>query len=84
MQNNFYRQNMELKQMSVANYVAYRKKKGNIISRVAVCKAIRLGHRTPGIKSFTKYGGTYILNVHIEELDSFLVFIKKPVKLQQK
>jgi hypothetical protein len=71
-----------LKQMSIKEYVAYRKAAGNIITTIAVAKAIRMGHRTPGIMSYDKYGGTYLLYVSLQELDSFLVLIKKPTKLR--
>lgn len=70
--------------MSVAEYVAYRKKKHNSITPQAVAKAIRLKHRTPGIVKVEMYGGTYVLHVDLEELDGYLVCIKKPVKLQTK
>lgn len=70
--------------MSVADYVAYRKTKGNNITCQAVTKAIREKHRTPGIKRTEKYGGTYILHVDLLELDNYLVVIKKPIKLQAK
>jgi len=67
--------------MSVKEYVEHRNLKGNKISAQAVTKAIRKGHRTPGITNYDMYGGTYILHVDIKELDSFLVAIKKPTKL---
>ena len=70
--------------MSVADYVAYRKKKNNVISKQAVTKAIRDNYRKPGIKKIEMYGGTYILYVDTEELDNYLVALKKPFKLQTK
>jgi len=73
---------MAVEMMSVKEYVNYRKAQGNIISTVAVAKAIRLNHRTPGIKCYDMLGGSYILYVDLAELDEFLVTIKKPVNLR--
>lgn len=75
---------MATNKMSVADYVAYRKKQKNNITCQAVTKAIRMRHRTPGITKVEMYGGTYILHVNILELDNYLVAIKKPCKLQTK
>lgn len=72
---------MELKRMTIKDYVEYRKMKKNTISRIAVAKAIRMNHRTPGIISHERIGKTYLLQVNLKELDSFLVSIKKPAKL---
>lgn len=72
---------MATQRMTVKDYVEYRKTKGNQITRIAVAKAIRMEHRTPGVKSFEKIGRTYLLYVNLQELDVFLVSIKKPVKL---
>jgi hypothetical protein len=68
--------------MTILDYVEYRKKKGNVISNIAVAKAIRMKHRTPGIKSFEFIGRTYLLYVDLTELDNYLVTIKKPIKLR--
>lgn len=73
---------MAPKRMTIKEYVDYRKTKKNTISRIAVAKAIRMGHRTPGIKNHEKIGKTYLLYVDLLELDSFLVTIKKPIKLR--
>lgn len=67
--------------MTIKDYVDYRKNKRNTISRIAVAKAIRMGHRTPGIKAREKIGKTWLLYVDTAELDEFLVYIKKPYKL---
>jgi len=67
-----------LTRMSIKDYVEYREFD---ITTVAVAKAIRLGHRTPGIKQYEKIGGTYLLYVDITELDTYLVCNKKPFKL---
>lgn len=72
---------MALQRMTIKDYVEYRQKKKNTISRIAVAKAIRMQHRTPGIKSFEKIGKTWVLYVDTQELDEFLVYIKKPFKL---
>lgn len=72
---------MALQRMTIKDYIDYRKTKGNVISSVAVAKAIRLGHRTPGIKTREKIGKTWLLYVDVIELDEFLVCIKKPFKL---
>lgn len=68
--------------MSVTEYVAYRKKRNNSITPQGVTKAIRLKHNTPGIKKYEMYGGTYVLHVDLEELDNYLVVLKKRSKLQ--
>lgn len=73
-----------MEKMSIADYVAYRKRKKNKITGQAVCKAIRMGHRTPGIKKAEMYGGTYVLDVDLVELNTYLVYIKKPINLQTK
>lgn len=73
---------MALTRMSIKEYVEYRLTAGNKISTVAVAKAIRMHHRTPGIKRTEMIGRTYLLWVDITELDSYLVSIKKPVKLR--
>lgn len=70
--------------MSVKEYAEYRTTHGNSITVAAVTKAIRKGHRTPGVWDYEMYGGTYILHVDVKELNSFLVAIKKPVKLHSK
>jgi len=75
---------MAYEEWDIKQYIAYRKACGNTISNVAVAKAIRLNHRTPGIKKVEKYGGTYLLHVDLEELNNYLVTIKKPIKLQTK
>lgn len=75
---------MATKKMSVAEYVQLRRQSNNIISQQAVTKAMRKGHRTPGIVFYEMYGGTYILHVDVEELNSFLVAIKKPIILHAK
>lgn len=67
--------------MSVKEYVDHRMLHGNKISAQAVTKAIRKGHRTPGITDYDMYGGTYVLHVDIKELNTYLVAIKKPTKL---
>lgn len=67
-----------LTRMTIKEYVEYR---DYDITTIAVAKAIRQGHRTPGIKEYEKIGGTYLLYVDIAELDTFLVCNKKPVKL---
>lgn len=72
---------MAAKKMSVAEYVELRRQHKNIITPQAVTKAIRLRHRTPGIIKYEMYGGTYVLYVDLEELNNFLVAIKKPLKL---
>ena len=73
---------MAVEKMSVKEYINYRANKGNKISTVAVCKAIRNKHRTPGIMCHEMFGGTYVLYVDLQELDAFLVTIKKPVNLR--
>lgn len=74
---------MALQRMSIKDYVEYRKRHeySNEITCIAVAKAIRMGHRTPGIKAHEKYGGTYLLYVDLAELDQYLVTIKKPITL---
>lgn len=72
---------MATNRMTIRDYIEYRWSKGNIISNVAVAKALRMGHRTPGIKTFEKIGKTYLLYVNLEELDAYLVSINKPIKL---
>lgn len=67
-----------LTRMTIKDYVEYR---DFDITTVAVAKAIRLGHRTPGVKQYEKIGGVYFLYVDLKELDTFLVCNNKPVKL---
>lgn len=53
--------------MSVKQYAEARG-----ITTVAVCKAIRGGHRVPGVVRHEKYGGTYILIVNEVKLNEFI------------
>lgn len=70
--------------MSIKQYIEYRQKKKNRVTNQAITKALRLNHKVPGLISHSMYGGTYVLQVDIEELNNFLVAIKKPIKLQVK
>lgn len=67
-----------LTRMTIKDYVEYR---DYDITAVAVAKAIRMGHRTPGVQQYEKIGGTYLLYVDLVELDTYLVCNKKPFKL---
>lgn len=75
---------MMIKKMSVVEYVEHRRKHGNAISAQAITKAIRNGAVVPGLVNYYKYGGTYVLEVDIAELNRHLVVLKKPLKLRGK
>ena len=75
---------MSLSRMTVSEYVEYRWNKGNEITPQAISKAIRKGHKVQGMHRFEKIGNLYIMQINKEELDQFLVSIKKPIKLRRK
>lgn len=70
--------------MSVIEYVEHRRKHGNAITPQGITKAIRTGAFVPGLVNYYKYGGTYVLEVDVAELNRHLVVLKKPIKLRGK
>lgn len=67
---------MALKKMSTTQYAELRG-----MSVGAVCKAIRKGHRTPGVVHYEMYGGTYILTVDEKILKKYLAGTNKTTYL---